>query len=558
MKMNPLTQIDFYKADHRRQYPEGTTLVSSNFTPRSNNLSNLPDNKDKVVFFGLQYFIKDYLINSFNEGFFNRPKEDVVREYKRRMDTSLGPNAIPVDHIEALHDLGYLPLEIRALEEGSEVGMKVPCMTLHNTHPEFFWLVNYIESVLSCYLWKPSVSATTARWYKRLLDKYAEETSSAAWFTQFQGHDFSFRGMSGPQDAALSGAGHLLSFVGTDTVPAIDFMEHYYGADAEKELIGCSVPATEHSVMCMGSKEGEFETFKRLVTELYPSGIVSIVSDTWDFWTVLTDYLPRLKTEIMARTGNPIANKVVIRPDSGDPVKIICGYKVFVSDEAPSKNRFDDDVIINDLWNLAEDGFDLVVFDGVFWKIEGYQDYDLYKYRLVPSQLTVPETKGAIQLLWETFGGTINDKGYKELDSHIGLIYGDSITPTRAKAILEGLKEKGFASTNVVFGIGSFTYQHVTRDTYGFAVKATYGEIDGLGREIFKDPKTDDGIKKSARGIVKVMDGKLVDQCAGVNADGTPKDFKGVMDHICDLKVVFKDGKLVKEVTLQEMRSRNT
>jgi nicotinamide phosphoribosyltransferase len=224
MKMNPLTQIDFYKADHRRQYPEGTTLVYSNFTPRSNKLSNLPDNKDKVVFFGLQYFIKDYLINSFNEGFFNRPKEDVVREYKRRMDTSLGPNAIPVDHIEALHDLGYLPLEIRALEEGSEVGMKVP-----------------------------SVSATTARWYKRLLDKYAEETSSAAWFTQFQGHDFSFRGMSGPQDAALSGAGHLLSFVGTDTVPAIDFMEHYYGADAEKELIGCSVPATEHSVMCMGS-----------------------------------------------------------------------------------------------------------------------------------------------------------------------------------------------------------------------------------------------------------------------------------------------------------------
>lgn len=251
MQINPLTAIDFYKADHRRQYPEGTTLVYSNFTPRSNKLSNLPNDNDKIVFFGLQYFIKEFLQNTWNKGFFDKPKDQVLSAYKRRLDTALGPDAVPVEHIAALHDLGYLPLEIRAIPEGSLVSMKVPCLTIHNTKPEHYWLVNYIESVMSSYLWKPCVSATTARWYRKTIDSYAEQTGSDKSFSQFQGHDFSFRGMSGPQDAALSAAGHLLAFAGTDTVLGIDFHEDYYNADAEKELVGCSVPATEHSVACL-------------------------------------------------------------------------------------------------------------------------------------------------------------------------------------------------------------------------------------------------------------------------------------------------------------------
>lgn len=501
MKLNPLTQIDFYKADHRRQYPEGTTLVYSNFTPRSSRLTNLPEEQKQIVFFGLQYFIKSFLIDDWNEGFFRRPKKDVVEEYRRRMDTSLGPGAIPVDHIEALHDLGYLPIEIRALPEGSKVDIRTPCLTIHNTHPDFFWLVNYLESVMSCYLWKPCVSATTAAWYKEVFDKYAEETSSFPDFTGFQGHDFSFRGMSGPQDAALSGAGHLLSFVGTDTVPAIDLLEQYYHGDADKELIGCSVPATEHSVMSMGaSEDGEFEVFRRLITEVYPSGIVSIVSDTFDFWAVLTEYMPMLKEQIMAREGNPIANKVVIRPDSGDPVKIICG------------DPLSSDPIIS---------------------------------------------KGAIELLWDTFGGTTNEKGYKELHPSVGLIYGDSITPQRALDILEGLKAKGFASTNVVLGIGSYTYQYVTRDTYGFAVKATYGQVNGEGRDIYKDPVTDSGTKKSARGIIKIIDGTFFDEVKGDTPDG-PMSFDKLMATECDLKIVFKDGTLMKDQTLSEIRENVT
>lgn len=252
-QMNPLTCIDFYKADHRRQYPKGTSLVYSNFTARSSNLKNIPDSLflGGTIFFGLQHFVKSYLIDMWNEGFFKRPKNEVVAEYKRRMDYALGPGAIPVEHIEALHDLGYLPICIKALPEGTFTPIRVPSLVIYNTHPDFFWLTNYLETVLSNSLWKSIISATTAFHYQYLLRKYAKATGSDQGFVQFQGHDFSARGMSGIHDAALSGASHLTSFVGTDTVNAIDLVEDYYGANAEKELVGCSVPASEHSVAAL-------------------------------------------------------------------------------------------------------------------------------------------------------------------------------------------------------------------------------------------------------------------------------------------------------------------
>lgn len=492
--INPLTCIDFYKADHRRQYPRGTEMVYSNFTPRSTKHAAKAEGvDDKIVFFGLQYFIKDFLIDTFNEGFFKQPKAKVVARYKRRMDTALGPDAIPMDHIEALHDLGYLPILIRALPEGSTVRQRVPLMTIESTKPEFFWLTNYLETILSNMLWKPCNSATTAYKYKQLLLKYARETGGDPSFVQFQAHDFSFRGMNGPHDAATSGMGHLSSFVGTDTVLAIDFVEDYYNGNAEKELIGCSVPATEHSVMCMGTKDGEFDTFKRLITEVYPKGIVSIVSDSFDFWQVITDFLPRLKPDILARKGGFPVDRVVIRPDSGDPVKIIVGDLTAPKDS--------------------------------------------------------PEYKGAIECLWETFGGTVTEKGYKQLDSHIGLIYGDSITLERCEQIVRGLKEKGFASTNVVLGIGSYTYTFVTRDTLGFAVKATAGIVNGEVREIFKDPKTDNGVKKSAKGFISVQ---LDSKGEFVYRDQVSKS---AAEHSA-LQAVFLNGNLLIDQNFADIRAR--
>jgi nicotinamide phosphoribosyltransferase len=485
MKINPLMLIDFYKADHRRQYPEGTELVYSNFTPRKSR----QEGNDKLVFFGLQYLVKEYLVKQWNEGFFNMPKTQVVSDYKRRMDNALGKDSIPIEHIAALHDLGYLPLVVKGLPEGTIVTSKIPVVTVYNTAPKFFWLTNYLESLMSAILWKPCTSATTAFQYRKVFNAFAKETvgETDIDFMYWQGHDFSFRGMSGIEDACMSAAGHLLSFYGTDTVPAIDFHELYYNANSDTELVGGSVPATEHSVMCMGTKDNEIETFERLIEKIYPAGIVSIVSDTWDFWKVITEFLPQLKTKILARNG-----KVVIRPDSGDPVKIIVGDK----DATPGS----------------------------------------------------PEYKGAIECMWEVFGGTTTSKGYKLLDAHIGLIYGDSITLQRQKDILNGLKEKGFASFNVVLGIGSYTYEYVTRDTYGFAMKATYGEVNGEARNIFKDPKTDDGTKKSAKGLMQVTEvgGTLVmkDECTW------EEEKQGL------LQKVFENGKIINEQSLSEIRSR--
>ena len=480
--MNPLLLTDGYKVDHRRQYPDKTTLVYSNWTPRKSRIEGL----DEVVFFGLQYFIKKYIIHDFEEYFFKQPKEEVIKKYSRRINNYLGENQVGTKHIEDLHDLGYIPMVFKALPEGVSVPLRVPMFTMYNTIPEFFWLTNYFETLLSAVIWLPCNSATIAKEYRKVLDKYAGETSSVPEFVDWQAHDFSMRGMGGIEAAITSAAGHLLSFTGSDTIPVIDFFEDYYNANSDNELIAGSVAATEHSVMCMGTTEGECETFKRLVTEVYPKGIVSIVSDTWDLWKVLTDYLPRLKEDIVAREG-----KVVIRPDSGDPVDIICGN---------------------------------------------------------PNGKTEQEKKGVIELLWDVFGGTTNAKGYKELIPQIGAIYGDSITVARATQIAERLKEKGFASTNVVLGIGSFTYQYNTRDTFGFAMKATYGEVDGEGRAIFKDPITDDGTKKSAKGLMKI---DLVDGVYHLTDDVSWEEEKQG-----ELKEVFRDGKLLVDQSLNDVRAR--
>ena len=480
--MNPLGLTDGYKVDHRRQYPNSTTLVYSNWTPRNSRIENI----NEVVFFGLQYFLKKYVIDDFEKYFFSQPKEEVVKKYSRRINNYLGSNSVGSEHISELHDLGYIPMVFKALPEGVAVPLRVPMFTMYNTIDKFFWLTNYFETLLSTTVWMPCNSATLAREYRKILDKYATETTSTPEFVNWQGHDFSMRGMAGLEAATISGAGHLLSFTGTDTIPSIDFLEEYYCADSDNELVGGSVAATEHSVMSMGTDSGEFETFKRLITEVYPAGVVSIVSDTWDLWRVLTDFLPRLKNEVIARDG-----KVVVRPDSGDPVKIICGN---------------------------------------------------------PDSLNIAEQKGVVELLWELFGGITNDKGFKELDSHIGAIYGDSITLERAKAICENLKFKGFASTNVVLGIGSYTYQHNTRDTFGFAMKATYGEVEGKGREIYKDPVTDDGTKKSARGLMKVVkengEYKLLDRVSWED------EKEG------ELIEVFKNGTLLVNHSLKDIRER--
>lgn len=799
--MNPITLIDGYKFSHRAAYPTGTTRVYSNWTPRESRVPGI----DHVVFFGLQYFLKKYLGEEFG-AFFSAPVDEVCDRYEARLAGYLGPNNVGTEHIRALHKLQMLPLEFRAIPEGVRVPLRVPMLTVENTHPDFAWLTNYIETLMSSVLFMPCTSATNAAELRRVLDAAAVATGSPLEFVPWQGHDFSFRGMPGPEAAALSGAGHLLSFTGTDTLPAIDLIEQYYGPLPKDYLIGGSVPAcyddktevltargfvlfsqlteidvvgqyhedatitfvapterfadryvgpmrkfgsgklryvdaivtpnhrmvvkrtngielleagvisrmpsdsrlavsghgvgdpsmaklsdvdrleiafqadgsfasrahrytgsrsgdaqpvrftlkkmrkierlreilgrlgyqytetpqtrdyvhfwikcpeilhktfdwidyskissewarefveeashwdgsrhlnsmqyfssieentdavqtvailagykthrstyederstrklqhivscqydkdwvsgepvtissvdydgyvycvsvptkmivtrrdgrvlvcgnTEHSVMCAGGETSELETFERLLG-LYPSGIVSIVSDTWDLWSVLTDILPKLKERIMARDG-----KVVIRPDSGDPADIICGDP--------------------------------------------------------KEPIGSPASKGVIECLWEVFGGTTTSTGHRLLDSHIGCIYGDSITTERARIITERLAAKEFASANMVFGIGSFSYQYVTRDTFGFAMKATWCEVNGEGRDIFKKPKTGNGMKNSAKGRLSVGEDHagtgelyLIDQA-------TPEQEARSL-----LRPVWRNGEWLARDTFADIRAR--
>lgn len=508
-RINPLLQADYYKINHYAMYPEGTTKIYSNLTPRKSRLEGV----DEVVVFGFQYFAIEYLIKQWDDEFFNKPKEEVVGYYKWFMDKTLGKDSVDVTHIEQLHDLGYLPLHIKTLDEGTLCPIGVPMLTITNTVDHAYWLVNYLETILSTITWQPITSATIALQYKKLLIARARESGEDIAFVDWQGHDFSMRGLSSLETAAISGGGHLLSFTGTDNIPAIQFLMDYYAADLEKELIGSSVPATEHSVMCMGMKDGELETFRNLLKK-FPNGILSVVSDTWDLWKVCTEILPTLKEEILARDG-----KLVIRPDSGDPVDILCG------------------------------------------QLEAKTHEEMYSNH--------PKFKGVIELLWDVFGGTINEKGYRVLDSHIGAIYGDSITLDRADQITARLMAKGFASTNVVFGVGSFTYQYNTRDTFGFAVKATYGEVTtelpeeehykGMkdvteSREIFKDPITDDGTKRSAKGLLMVYRPE--------GAHGSARKL-AVKDQCTEaeekvglLTTLFYNGVIIKRTNLQQIRER--
>lgn len=493
---NSIALVDAYKFDHRRQYPHDTRVVYSNWTPRGTRIPG----QNEVVFFGLQYFLKKYLMEEMYDGFFSEPVDLVKYKYQRRIDGMLGPNSIGTEHIEKLHALGYIPLSFRALPEGTVCPTRVPMLTVENTDPEFSWVTNYFETLMSCILWMPCTSATIAYRMRKLLDSWAEKTGDPL-FVPWQGHDFSFRGMAGLEAAMMSGAGHLLSFTGTDTVPALDFIEEYYGSfkQSYQEFLGGSVAATEHSVMCANGPDGECGSFERLI-DLYPSGILSVVSDTWDLWQVLTKFLPALKDKILARDG-----KLVIRPDSGDPADILCGDPKYAGAHG------------------------------------------------------APQAKGVIELLWEEFGGTINDKGYRVLDPHVGAIYGDSITYDRASDICFRLESNGYASTNIVLGMGSFGYQYQTRDTFGFAMKATWADVGGEGRDLFKKPVTDSGEKFSAKGRLAVlrMEDGIVIPCSHTPKVGelfVVEKASPAIEAASLLTPVWKNGKFLRTQTFADIR----
>lgn len=485
-KTNPMLLIDFYKAVHAEMLPKNITKSVSYFTPRMSRVKRW----DKVVMFGLQGFIKTYLIDYFNEEFFDKPFEEIIYEYKRIMDASLGKDAYKIDKIESLHKLGYLPIEIVALPEGTIVPMHVPMFGITNTHKDFAWLPQSLESLISAEMWHPMLAATVGMTYRGIVNHYYDLTCEDNIPRSKALGAFDFRGEECLESAVKAGAGWCLSFLNTATVPTIPYLEKNYFCDCTKEPVAYGSPSTEHSVMCSNyAVDGdEITLLRRLLTEIYPNTSFSAVLDSYDYWNIIDNILPQLKTEIMNHNGC-----MLMRGDSGDCVEVV--------------------------------------------------------------------TKTVFKL-WEEFGGTVNSKGYKVLDPHVKAIYGDSITVQRCEKIYRILMKNGFACSNVALGVGSFSFQCIeedgvlkpfTRDTFSSCIKATYCEIDGKATPIFKNPK-DGGFKKSQKGCCRVYtrcDGSIYYEDELTWKQAIDYEKRGNM-----LIPVFKDGELLKEQSLKEIRDR--
>lgn len=570
-KVDPLTSIDVYKLGHMLQYPEGTTRVYCNLTPRNFKYLEPMFPKgffhNKAVVYGLRAAIQE-VVESFDELFFKQDIDAKMEEFSNIITPFMGDNdiSIIISNFRKLHKLGYLPLSFKGLPEGTQVSPNIPMMTWVNTHDDFAWLPNYLETFLSSNSWKLSTCSTIAKVYRNIFESFATKTGIPHDFVDFQGHDFSSRGMSGIMDASKVGSAHLTSFKGSDAISSIPFINHYYNQDKSCPFIGTSVPASEHSVMCLGGKDTEIETCRRLM-KLYPTGVVSIVYDTWDYWKGITESVKVLKDDIMARQKDSMGFcKTVFRPDSGCPEDIICGTLKTVGDF--SDKDFDTakdyalDYIVEEVREETPHGehgdsepsgifkhngkyFEMKV--DIMWNRHDKQYYFIDETEIVSCeeiQLT-PQQKGSVECLDEIFGHTLTETGYKLLDEHVGLIYGDSITPHRAYEILDRLEKKGYASGNIVCGVGSFSYQgNMTRDSLGFAIKATYAKVNGNDINVYKDPKTDPG-KTSAKGLLRVdkdSNGEYV------LVDDLKTDEGGY------LKTMFTDGKWVDVESFEDIR----
>lgn len=601
---------DYYKQAHAEQYPEGITKLISYATAR---MTRMPKEMcgDTLTVFGIQAYVKDFLIERFNETFFNVPLEEAMAEYEMIIGDTFPLEYVNTGKFEALHKLGYLPVEIGCLAEGTRVPIRsafelpegqcqVPFMYIINTHPDFPWITEFLESVTSSEVWYPMAIANQAYYYRDIVNFWYDKTGVAPEARKSAISEFGFRGGKSSDAAIKASSAFLTSFNKTATIPAIKYMHDYYG-DPVKE-IGGGMISTEHSVMCSNfAVDNDEDTFlKKLFGKLYPAGNVSVVMDTYDYWANLQRCgVGELYNIIMNRPGT-----VFFRGDSGDPVDIICGEYVphFKNLEQRKLSRSCAPLFYSDeekCWYK-------------FRKVDGKDTWDRYNEEPV-------ESLGTVGLLAKMFGYITNGAGYKVLDPHVRAIYGDSITPKRAREIYQRLADKGFAACNVALGAGSFSTQCAeddngrllpfTRDTYGIAVKATWckgterepiysgrGLMGGalndrlLGkrvlvydvdcniigravvekdrylveefvkedeiktfeveRQLFKNPKTDTGkFKKSQKGLIWVteIDGEIV-AYDGFTTETLPDNNL--------LQPIFRDGKMLKETTLAEIRER--
>lgn len=543
-----LFYTDGYKIGHKKMLAKGTKVLYGTWIPRG--VKHAPKGIKKIVSFGQQLTVR-WLNDEWEENFFKQPKA-MAYKFSQDMSKYLGLE-YDGQHFEDLHDLGYLPIRIKALKEGIRTNPNVPHMTFINTVDGFAWLTLYLETIVSALSWKAPTNATIALEFRKNVTEWVKKTDpERAFLIDYLCHDFSARGLD-PFSMISSGLAHATSHRGSDSVITIPAARYYYG-EPEDEVVINSVNASEHSVsttkiFTVGEKQMIIDWLKE-----FPTGILSIVADTFDLFKLILEYLtdPEVKALIMARDG-----KLVIRPDSGNPVEITCGVQNITNENGVWNDFKEGDVLFDEKRNQFVRAFPDA------WESDG--SIQEYQFEPVKKGYGEPQRKGVIELLWDIFGGTINEQGYKVLDSHIGAIYGDSINLERQVQIYERLAAKGFAATNIVLGVGSFTYQFNTRDTFSFAAKGGWFEVEEempesiaeyphswtpkrIGIDIYKDPATDDGTKKSPRGLLQVYEEEgeiyVKDQC-------TKEEEEGGL-----LQVIFEDGKFYNLQTLTQIRER--
>lgn len=561
-KINPLYESDGYKIGHPLMLAPNTEFEYWTWIPRS--LKHMHSSISKPMSAG-QQLVWRYIHSSFQENFFDRNIEEADK-FTKDMSMYLG---IPYDFkgFKELHKLGYLPVRIKALPEGVFTQPNIPHMTGINTVKGYAWLGLFLETLVSKLSWQMPTAATIAAKFKENTLEWVNKTDKDNVFlADFMNHDFHSRGGNPFTSIAIS-LGHSLTNSGSDTLNAIPAARYYYDFP-ENEVPVYSVNASEHSVTCTGifyykdklekgllnneierfyafdidkdnknATHGSVENPDYLAIAEYlnlrdwlkkfSTGILSVVSDTFDLWKLITWILPRLKEEILTRDG-----KLVIRPDSGDPVDITCGTAKVVS-------KPDEDI-----------SEDFQLCDGVYYerKFERVGNHRHEPY-IEQIESVAPQVKGAVELLWDIFGGTTNEQGYKVLNSRIGAIYGDAINLERQIAMYSRLEAKGFASTNIVLGVGSYTYVFLTRDSMGFAAKGAWFESNGVAHNIFKDPITDDGTKKSLKGKCAVF----LDENGEYFVQTECTDD---LENSGELQVIYENGKFYNQTTLIEIKQR--
>ena len=457
---NIILNTDSYKVSMFKQYPAGTTGVYSYIESRGGRY-------DRTVMFGLQAFIKEYLLTPITQADIEVADEILTAH-------GLPFNRAGWQYILDKH-AGFLPVVIRAVPEGTVVPVSNVLATIENTDPEAFWLTTWLETALLRAVWYGTTVATQSWTIKQVILDYLEKTGDPS-LIDFKLHDFGARGVSSMESAGIGGAAHLVNFMGSDTVTGVLYAREYYGAG----IAGFSIPAAEHSTITSWGRDGEVDAYRNMLTNFAkPGAILAVVSDSYDVFNAASKlWGEELRDEVIASGA-----VVVIRPDSGDPLTI---------------------------------------------------------------------NQKLIEILGQKFGYTTNAKGFKVLNN-VRLIQGDGVNELSIRSILGGFMAMGWSADNIAFGMGGALLQQVDRDTQKFAMKCSSAEINGRWVDVQKDPVTDSG-KKSKAGRVQLWTNSGGEFASGVTAPTGWTD-RGIGGWTPALQEVYRDGKLVKEVTFDEVRA---